>query len=110
MLLYIVLVIILGMFLDSISIMLIILPLVIPIVQAFGGDLIWFGIVTVIAVEMGLLTPPLGIAVYVVRSTVSDASITLNQIFAGAFPYVVIMLFVTILLIAFPQLSLALLN
>ena len=110
MLLYIILVIILGMFLDSISIMLIILPLVLPIVEAFGGDLIWFGIVTVIAVEMGLLTPPLGIAVYVVRSTVSDASITLNQIFAGAFPYVVIMLFVTILLIAFPQLSLALLN
>ena len=109
-LLYIALVIILGMFLDSISIMLIILPLVLPIVEAFGGDLIWFGIVTVIAVEMGLLTPPLGIAVYVVRSTVSDATITLNQIFAGAFPYVVIMLFVTILLIAFPQLSLALLN
>ncbi|MDG2034132.1 MAG: TRAP transporter large permease subunit [Rhodospirillales bacterium] len=110
MLLYIALVIILGMFLDSISIMLIILPLVLPIVETFGGDLIWFGIVTVIAVEMGLLTPPLGIAVYVVRSTVSDASITLNQIFAGAFPYVVIMLFVTILLIAFPQLSLVLLN
>ncbi len=110
MMLYIILVVILGMFLDSISIMLIILPLVLPIVEAFGGDLIWFGIVTVIAVEMGLLTPPLGIAVYVVRSTVSDASITLNQIFAGAFPYVVIMFLVTILLIAVPQLSLVLLN
>jgi C4-dicarboxylate transporter DctM subunit len=109
MVLYIVLVIILGMFLDSISIMLIILPLVLPIVEAFGGDLIWFGIVTVIAVEMGLLTPPLGIAVYVVRSTIADSSITLNQIFQGAFPYVIIMLFVTILLIAFPQLSLMLL-
>lgn len=107
---YIVLVIILGMFLDSVSIMLIVLPLVLPIVLSFGGDLIWFGIVTVIAVEMGLLTPPLGIAVYVVRSTITDASITLNQIFRGAFPYVVIMLAVTILLIAFPQLSLALLN
>ena len=87
-----------------------IVPLVLPIVLSFGGDLIWFGIVTVIAVEMGLLTPPLGIAVYVVRSTITDASITLNQIFRGAFPYVVIMLAVTILLIAFPQLSLALLN
>ncbi|MDP7101683.1 MAG: TRAP transporter large permease subunit, partial [Rhodospirillales bacterium] len=108
--LYLVLVIILGMFLDSISIMLIILPLVLPIVLNFGGDLVWFGIVTVIAVEMGLLTPPLGIAVYVVKSTISDASITLNQIFAGAFPYVVIMLLVTILLIVFPQLSLFLLN
>ncbi len=110
MVLYVILVIILGMFLDSISIMLIILPLVLPIVQGFGGDLVWFGIVTVIAVEMGLLTPPLGIAVYVVRSTIADASVTLNQIFKGAFPYVVIMLAVTILLIAFPQLSLVLLN
>lgn len=108
--LYILLVVILGMFLDSISIMLIVLPLVLPIVQAFGGDLIWFGIITVIAVEMGLLTPPLGIAVYVVKSTITDASITLNQIFAGAFPYVVIMFVVTILLVIFPQLSLVFVN
>lgn len=108
--LYIILVVILGMFLESISIMLIILPLVLPIVQAFGGDLVWFGIVTVIAVEMGLLTPPLGIAVYVVRSTITDNSITLNQIFAGAFPYVIIMLAVTILLIAVPDISLFLLK
>jgi C4-dicarboxylate transporter, DctM subunit len=108
--LYIILLVILGMFLESISIMLIILPLVLPIVQAFGGDLVWFGIVTVIAVEMGLLTPPLGIAVYVVKSTLSDTSITLNQIFAGSFPYVIIMLVVTILLIAMPELSLFLLK
>jgi C4-dicarboxylate transporter, DctM subunit len=108
--LYIILLVILGMFLESISIMLIILPLVLPIVQAFGGDLVWFGIVTVIAVEMGLLTPPLGIAVYVVKSTLNDTSITLNQIFAGSFPYVIIMLVVTILLIAMPELSLFLLK
>jgi len=61
-------------------------------------------------VEMGLLTPPLGIAVYVVKSTITDASITLNQIFAGAFPYVVIMFVVTILLVIFPQLSLVFVN
>jgi C4-dicarboxylate transporter, DctM subunit len=108
--LYIILIVILGMFLESVSIMLIILPLVLPIVQSFGGDLVWFGIVTVIAVEMGLLTPPLGIAVYVVRSTIEDQSITLNQIFAGAFPYVIIMLIVTILLILVPDLSLFLLR
>ena len=106
MLLYILVVIVLGMFLDSISLMLIVLPLVLPIVESFGQDLIWFGIVTVIAVEMGLLTPPLGIAVYVVRSTIDDARVTLNDIFIGAFPYVIIMLLVTILLIAFPSLSL----
>ena len=52
----------------------------------------------------------MGNAVYVLRSTITDASITLNQIFKGAFPYVLIILAVTILLIAFPQLSLVLLN
>ena len=108
--LYIIILIILGMFLDSVSIMLIILPIVLPVVSSFGGDFIWFGIITVIAVEMGLLTPPLGIAVYVVRSTIDDARVTLNQIFIGAFPYVVIMLAVTILLVAFPELSLFLLK
>ena len=106
MILYILILIILGMFLDSISILLIILPIVLPVVAGFGSDYIWFGIITVIAVEMGLLTPPLGIAVYVVRSTIDDARVTLNDIFIGAFPYVVIMLVVTILLVAIPELSL----
>ncbi|CAN0311006.1 unnamed protein product, partial [Discosporangium mesarthrocarpum] len=105
-LLYLVLVVVLGMFLDSASIMLIVLPLVLPVVLSFGGDLVWFGIVTVIAVEMGLLTPPLGISCYVVRSTIDDKRVTLNQIFAGAFPFVVIMGFVTALLVLVPELSL----
>ena len=78
-------------------------------VQSFGGDLIWFGIVSVVAVEIGLLTPPLGITVYVVKSTLNDDRVTLNQIFAGAFPFVIIMLLVVALLVAFPQLSLVLL-
>ena len=104
--LYVLLVIVLGMFLESISIMLIILPIVLPIVESFGGNLVWFGIITVIAVEMGLLTPPLGIAVYVVRSTINDARVTLNDIFIGAFPYVVIMFIVTVILIIFPEISL----
>jgi C4-dicarboxylate transporter DctM subunit len=108
MLLYLILVVVLGMFLDSASIMLIVLPLVLPIVIAFGADLIWFGIVTVIAVEMGLLTPPLGISCYVVRSTIDDKRVTLNQIFAGAFPFVVIMGLVTALLVLVPELCLAL--
>ena len=103
---YVIAVIILGMFLDSMSLMLIVLPLVLPIIPALGGDLVWFGIVTVIAVEMGLLTPPLGIAVYVVGSTLDDPDITLGDIFMGAFPFVIIMLLVTILLILVPDLSL----
>ncbi len=109
MFLYIVLLVLLGTILDSVSIMVITLPLAIPVVQAMGGDLIWFGIVSVVAVEIGLLTPPLGITVYVVKSTLDDDRVTLNQIFAGAFPFVIIMLLVVALLVAFPQLSLMLL-
>lgn len=104
--LYVIVLILLGMILDSISIMLIILPLALPVLLQFGGDPIWFGIVTVIAVEIGLLTPPLGITCYVVKSTLNDDRITLNQIFLGAMPFAFIMLLVTILLIAVPEISL----
>jgi len=103
---YVLVLILLGMILDSISIMLIILPLALPSLAAFGGDPIWFGVVTVIAVEIGLLTPPLGITCYVVKSTLNDDRITLNQIFLGAMPFAFVMLLVTILLIAVPELSL----
>ena len=103
---YVLILILLGMILDSISIMLIILPLALPSLATFGGDPIWFGVVTVIAVEIGLLTPPLGITCYVVKSTLNDDRITLNQIFLGAMPFAFVMLLVTILLIAVPELSL----
>jgi C4-dicarboxylate transporter, DctM subunit len=106
---YIVLLIFLGTILDSVSIMVITLPLAIPVVASMGGDLIWFGIVSVVAVEIGLLTPPLGITVYVVKSTLNDPRVSLNDIFAGAFPFVIIMILVVALLVAFPQLSLILL-
>ncbi|MEM1288330.1 MAG: TRAP transporter large permease subunit [Pseudomonadota bacterium] len=105
-LIYIVLVIIMGMILDSTSIMLILLPLCLPIVTELGGNLIWFGIVTVIAVEIGLLTPPFGLTVYVVKATISDRTTTLGDIFSGTFPFVLMMSAVTIILALFPALSL----
>ena len=102
------------MILDSISIMLITLPLILPVVSELGIGvtpdlLIWFGIVTVIAVEIGLLTPPLGLTVYVVKSSLGNSQVTLGDIFRGAFPFVVIMIFMTIILIAFPQITVGLL-
>ncbi|HEX9876660.1 MAG TPA: TRAP transporter large permease subunit [Gammaproteobacteria bacterium] len=103
---YLVLLILLGMVLDSTSILLILLPLALPTVGELGGNLIWFGIVTVIGVEIGLLTPPLGLSVYVIQSTLDDERITLGTIFAGAFPFVLITLAVTLLLMAYPPLSL----
>jgi tripartite ATP-independent transporter DctM subunit len=105
-LLYVALAILLGFMLDSVSIMVITLPFAIPVVKALGGDLIWFGVVAVVAIEIGLLTPPFGIAVYVVKSTLDDQRIALRDIFAGAFPFVIVMVLVVGLLIALPGLSL----
>jgi TRAP-type mannitol/chloroaromatic compound transport system permease large subunit len=65
-------------------------------------------VVTVIGAEIGLLTPPLGLSVFTVKSADDDPSITLYDIFAGAFPFAVIMLLVLIAIIAFPGMSLAL--
>jgi tripartite ATP-independent transporter DctM subunit len=104
--LYVIVLIALGMILDSVSILLIVVPLILPAVANFGIDLIWFGIITVVAVEIGLLTPPFGLSVYVIESTLGDKNVGLREIFAGAFPFVVIMLFVLAILIAVPQISL----
>ncbi|MEM8914755.1 MAG: TRAP transporter large permease subunit, partial [Pseudomonadota bacterium] len=100
--LYVLAVILMGMILDSASIMLILVPLMLPVIGPMGIDLVWFGIVTVIAVEIGLLTPPFGISVYVIRATLDDASVSLGDIFRGAAPFVVMMLIALILVIAFP--------
>ena len=105
-LLYCALAVILGCILDSVSIMVITLPFAIPVVKALGGDLIWFGVVAVVAIEIGLLTPPFGISVYVVKSTLDDQRITLHEIFAGALPFVLCMALVVLLLVFVPQLSL----
>jgi TRAP-type mannitol/chloroaromatic compound transport system permease large subunit len=90
--------------------MLITIPLVLPALVSFGTDLVWFGIVTLLAVEIGLLTPPFGIAVFVIKSTLgSESPITLNDIFAGAAPFATIMFLVMLAVIAFPQLATGLL-
>ena len=105
-LVYVLIVLVMGMILDSTSIMLILLPLALPVVTELGGNLIWFGIVTVIAVEIGLLTPPFGLTVYVVKATISDRNTTLGDIFIGTFPFVVMMTLVTLILTFIPGLSL----
>lgn len=102
---YLVVLIILGMVLDSTSILLIMVPLALPAVRLLGGDLVWFGIITVIGVEIGLLTPPLGLSVYAIKASLDDETITLNDIFRGALPFTIIMLAVTALLIFYPALT-----
>ena len=106
---YVLILILMGTILDTTSIILIMVPLFLPIIEPYGVSLVWFGIVTIVGAEIGLLTPPLGIACYVIKATLADDDrITLFDIFAGAFPFAVIMLVVLILLIIFPQLSLVL--
>ncbi len=104
-LVYCLILIILGTILDSSSILLITLPLVLPIAQALQLDLIWFGIVTVLAVEIGLLTPPLGLSVYVIKGSIDDPSITLGDVFKGALPFATIMVLVLLLIIFLPAIS-----
>ena len=106
---YLALVILMGTILDSSSIMLILVPLMLPVVTAMNVDLIWFGVITVIAVEIGLLTPPFGISVFVIKSALDDDSISLGDIFRGAAPFALMMLFVLGLVLAFPSLVTALL-
>jgi len=108
MMLYVVVLIFLGTILDTASIILIVVPLFLPIVEGMNMDLVWFGIITVVGAEIGLLTPPLGISCFAIKSTINDPTISLADIFIGAFPFAVTMLLVLIALIMFPQLSLIL--
>lgn len=105
---FVMLVLLLGSILDSTSIMLIMVPLFAPPLLANGADLVWFGIVTIIAVEIGLLTPPLGISAFVVKANLDDDRIQLRDIFIGAAPFALIMLLCLGAVVAFPWLSLGL--
>jgi tripartite ATP-independent transporter DctM subunit len=106
--LYVVVLLLLGTIIDTASIILIVVPLFLQALDPFNINLVWFGIITVIGAEIGLLTPPFGISCFVIRATVDDQSITLNDIFMGALPFALVMLGVLAILIAFPQISLAL--
>lgn len=107
-LIYVLVVLVLGMILDSSSILLIMTPVAVPIAAEMGFNLIHFGIITVIAVEIGLLTPPFGISVFTVKSTLNDSQVSVESIFAGTFPYVLMMLFILVLIAFFPSLVLVL--
>ena len=102
---YLVVIVLLGCILDSASIMLILLPLILPIMSGLDVNMIWFGIITVVAIEIGLLTPPLGVAVFVVKNNMQDDRISVNDIFGGAAPFALTMLLMVLLLLAIPGLA-----
>lgn len=104
-LIYLVLVILMGCLIDSISIMLILLPIALPVASAADFNLIWFGVLTVVSVEVGLLTPPFGLSVYTIKSAMDDPDLKVGEIFRGALPFVLAMLLSLGLVVAFPQIA-----
>jgi tripartite ATP-independent transporter DctM subunit len=105
MLIYTVIVLLLGTILDGVSIMLIMVPMFLPLLAPFNVDLIWFGIMTVLAVEVGLLTPPFGLSVFVIKGTLDDPRITIGEIFRGAAPFALAMVFLLAVIALFPQIA-----
>lgn len=95
---------VLGMFLDPIGIMVLTLPLMIPLVEGYGFDLIWFGVVIIKLLEIGLITPPVGLNVFVIGNVVGR-QVSVDQIFAGITRFLVMDVIVLILLMAFPIIS-----
>ncbi|MFD1169092.1 TRAP transporter large permease [Oceanobacillus caeni] len=91
----------LGMFLEGIAIMTLTLPIVYPIITSLGFDGLWFGIIMVLMINIGVLTPPLGLSVYIISGVVKDVPI--EQIFKGVLPAVGVMIVFLIILIIFPS-------
>ena len=96
--------VILGMFIETLSLMVVTIPIVVPLVAQLGFDVVWFGILMIVLVEMALITPPVGLNLYVVQSARGEGRI--GQVMVGAVPYVFVMFVMVGLLIAFPQLAL----
>ena len=110
MFIYVCLMLFLGTLLDTASIILIVVPLFLPLIEPLGMSPVWFGIITVVGAEIGLLTPPLGISCFVIKSTLNDSRIKLKDVFLGALPFALVMLVVLIVLIRYPILSTVLIS
>lgn len=104
----VVLYIVLGFFIETLSLMVVTIPIIVPMVLVQGYDVIWFGILMIVLIEMALITPPVGLNLYVVQGARKSGS--LNEVMLGALPYCLTMLLMAVLLIAFPSIALFLPN
>ncbi|MHA1570991.1 MAG: TRAP transporter large permease [Alphaproteobacteria bacterium] len=98
----------LGTFLEGFSILVLALPLVQPIMEGYGIDMIWFGVLMVIVLEMGLISPPVGINVFIVKGIAPN--VPMNTIFRGIWPFWFAMLLAIVILLVFPDIALLLPN
>jgi tripartite ATP-independent transporter DctM subunit len=98
----------LGCVMDSLAMILITLPIIYPLIVMMGFDSIWFGVIVILICEMGLITPPIGINVFVVKGVAPE--VPLEVIFRGNIPFLIALIVCVIILIAFPQIALVLPN
>ncbi len=96
--------VILGTVMEELTMVLLTIPLFFPIVTALGFDPVWFGVLIVMIVQIGLISPPVGMNLFVLNALLPQAGLT--NIFKGCWPFVLTMIGVLILLVAFPQISL----
>jgi len=101
---FIVVFLLLGAMIDSTSIILLTIPLMHPIAVKLGYDPLWFAIVSIVSIEIGLLTPPFGMVVFAMKSAAGE-DVQIEEIFAGAFPFVLLLGLALAIIIAFPKLS-----
>ncbi len=99
------LLIFLGMFIDGASVILISTPILLPTIQIFGYDKIWFGVIMMITIEMAVITPPVGLNLYVIKS-IAPEEVTLKDIISGALPFVLVEIASLIVFVIFPKLAL----
>lgn len=92
-----------GFFMDSMAFMVVTLPIFYPIVQKLGFDPIWFGVMMVLLAEMGVITPPVGVNVFVIKGIAPE--VPLGQIFRGIFPFLYALILLTIVILFFPQIA-----
>ena len=93
------------MLVDSISIILLTVPIFVPLATAAGINEIAFAIYGILIIEAGLLTPPVGLLVYTVKSAVPDKTVKLSEIFRGSVPYWILILIIATTVLAFPALA-----
>lgn len=98
--------IILGFFIETLSLMVATIPIVVPIISGIGYDKVWFGVLMIVLIEMALITPPVGFNLFVVQGVRRSGHLT--QVMVGAAPFVLVMLLMVALLVLFPDLALLL--
>ena len=96
---------VLGAIIDSISVILMTVPIFVPIAIAAGFDEIAFAIYGILIIEAGLLTPPVGLLVFTVKAAVPDASVSLSDVFRGSLPYLIMIIAVALLILAVPEIA-----